>query len=70
MKKAKMACPFTGGQCVECSLYRGRHKNLCFYAHFQNTDDIKSIQKDMRWGNGRVVKTPYPEKLFSEQIAY
>jgi hypothetical protein len=64
MKKARMVCPFTGGRCVRCSLYRGRHKNLCFYAQDQNANGNKNIQKDPRWEKGRIVKTPYPGKLF------
>jgi len=30
MAKFKMACPITGGMCVECAIYRGRHYYLCF----------------------------------------
>lgn len=57
MKKT-MICPFTGKCCMECSLYRGRHQNLCFHPHFQNTNDKKGIKKDPRWENGCIVKTP------------
>jgi hypothetical protein len=55
---------------VQCSLYRGRHHNLCFYVHVQNTNDIKSTQKDPHWENGHIVKTPYPGEKFSEHIGY
>jgi hypothetical protein len=70
MKKAIMICPFTGECCMECSLYRGRHQNLCFHQHFQNINDQKDIQKDQRWENGRVVKTPYPVGSISKQMEY
>lgn len=70
MKKAIMICPFTGECCMECSLYRGRHQNLCFHPHSQNANDKKGIQKDPRWENGRIVKTPYPVQSFSKQIGY
>lgn len=30
MAKAKMVCPFSGKQCRECAVYRGRHYYLCF----------------------------------------
>ncbi len=30
MAKVKMACPISGGVCVECAIYRGRHYYLCF----------------------------------------
>lgn len=53
MKKAKMPCPFTGGRCVECSLYRGRHYNLCFSEHFQNIKNKRSINKHLRVGEKR-----------------
>jgi len=28
--KVKMICPFSGKQCRECAVYRGRHYYLCF----------------------------------------
>lgn len=30
MAKYKMVCPITGGMCVDCAIYRGRHYYLCF----------------------------------------
>ena len=30
MAKIGMICPFSGGLCKECPLYRGRHYFLCF----------------------------------------
>jgi hypothetical protein len=30
MAKRKMLCPFSGGLCKDCPLYRGRHYYLCF----------------------------------------
>jgi hypothetical protein len=50
MKKAKMVCPFTGGKCVECLLYRGRHYNLCFSEHFQSIKNKRIISRDLRVG--------------------
>jgi hypothetical protein len=33
--KEKMMCPFSGGLCKECALYRGRHYYLCFYEKYR-----------------------------------
>ncbi len=30
MAKMKMLCPFTGKECRECAVYRGRHYYFCF----------------------------------------
>jgi hypothetical protein len=51
MKRAKVICPFTGRKCMQCSLYRGRHQGLCFYAHFANTRNSRSTEK--RYGFGK-----------------
>lgn len=44
--RARRVCPFTGGKCVRCALYRGRHYNLCFTGHLQDTNDLKKSKKD------------------------
>jgi hypothetical protein len=37
-KRAKnsmnLKCPISGSACINCSLYRGKHFNLCFQDHF------------------------------------
>ena len=30
MAKRRMLCPFSSHLCRDCSVYRGRHYNLCF----------------------------------------
>ena len=50
MKKVKKICPFTRKKCVQCALYRGRHHNLCFSVHFQNTKSKKSTNKHPQTG--------------------
>ena len=35
MAKAEMMCPFSGKQCKECALYRGRHYYLCFCKQYR-----------------------------------
>lgn len=37
MAKKKMTCPISGGPCVECALYRGRHYFLCFSKHYNES---------------------------------
>lgn len=50
MKKVKRICPFTGGKCTECTLYRGRHHNLFFSDHFINVKDKKIENMPLRYG--------------------
>jgi hypothetical protein len=50
MAKAIIVCPLTGGACVKCSLYRGRHYNLSFSEHFQGIKNKKDTDKDLRTG--------------------
>ena len=38
MRRDVNKCPLSGGACVNCSLYRGRHYNLCFQDHYQGND--------------------------------
>ena len=54
MKRAKAICPFTGRKCMQCSLYRGRHQDLCFYAGIVNTKNRKSIELPVRPGGKKV----------------
>jgi hypothetical protein len=35
MAKANMLCPFSGGLCRDCPLYRGRHFYLCFCTKYR-----------------------------------
>ncbi|HOV90889.1 MAG TPA: hypothetical protein PKW07_09295 [Syntrophorhabdaceae bacterium] len=37
MAKYKMVCPITGGMCVDCAIYRGRHYYLCFSKDYHGT---------------------------------
>ena len=37
MAKHKMMCPITGGPCVECAIYRGRHYYLCYSAAYRGS---------------------------------
>ncbi len=43
MKKGRMVCPFTGGKCTKCSLYRGRHCYLFFSGNNRNPRDKKNM---------------------------
>jgi len=33
-KVVNVKCPISGNACINCSLYRGKHFNLCFQDHF------------------------------------
>jgi hypothetical protein len=50
MARLKKICPFTGKKCVECSLYRGRHLNLCFSVHLHTARGGKVKSKLLRSG--------------------
>jgi len=53
-----LKCPISGFACINCSLYRGRHFNLCFQDHFRG-DDSKGTGPIMSMGylaSGGVVK--------------
>ena len=34
-KGMNIKCPISGIACINCSLYRGKHFNLCFQDHFR-----------------------------------
>ena len=49
MAKAKMTCPFSGGRCIGCPLYRGRHQFLCFSKYYnENQEDLEDVWKQRR----------------------
>ena len=33
-RNLNIRCPISGCACINCSLYRGKHFNLCFQDHF------------------------------------
>ena len=33
-KNTNVKCPISGLACINCSLYRGKHFNLCFQDHY------------------------------------
>jgi len=35
MKRDSTKCPLSARACINCSLYRGRHYNLCFQDHYR-----------------------------------
>jgi len=37
MAKHKILCPISGGACIECAIYRGRHYYLCYSQNFRGT---------------------------------
>lgn len=37
MAKHKILCPISGGACIECAIYRGRHYYLCYSKSFRGT---------------------------------
>ncbi len=43
MRRVKMACPITGGMCLECPVYRGRHFNLCFSKDEESKEALREI---------------------------
>jgi hypothetical protein len=68
MAKTKMLCPFSGGLCKDCPVYRGRHFYLCFYPKYRGCLNKKGkIPPVLRRGyNGKFempslprVKDPY-----------
>ena len=49
MAKAKMVCPFSGGRCVECALFRGRHQFLCFSKYYnEHQEDLEDLWNQRR----------------------
>lgn len=46
MEKARMICPFTGGKCTQCSLYRGRHHYMRFSTHPHPAKEKTHAKKD------------------------
>jgi len=51
-------CPLSGRACINCSLYRGRHFNLCFQDHYRG-DNAKGTGPVKSMGYlaaGRIVK--------------
>ena len=48
MKRVKMACPITGGKCLECPVYRGRHFYLCFTKDEESLEAIREIRNKHR----------------------
>jgi len=36
--KNAVKCPISGGVCINCALFRGRHFNLCFQDHYKGDD--------------------------------
>jgi len=47
-KSINVKCPISGYVCINCSLYRGKHFNLCFQDHFRGdgtklTGPLKSM---------------------------
>lgn len=37
MAKHKILCPISGGACIECAIYRGRHYYLCYSQNYRGT---------------------------------
>jgi len=37
-KSANGKCPISGHACINCSLYRGKHFNVCFQDHYRGDD--------------------------------
>ena len=69
MKTGKKICPFTGKGCVQCSLYRGRHYNVCFSVHPHNARS--KIGRDQHPGIGKKAKMhprEIPGILYSNTI--
>jgi len=50
MKRDATKCPLSRRSCINCSLYRGRHFNLCFQDHYRG---------DNRKGTGPVRSMGY-----------
>ena len=48
VSKNIVKCPLSGKACINCSLYRGRHFNVCFQDHYRGdstklTGPLKSM---------------------------
>jgi len=46
--KDNVKCPLSGKACINCSLYRGKHFNVCFQDHYRGdstklTGPLKSM---------------------------
>jgi hypothetical protein len=48
MKKYNMVCPITGGKCIKCSLYRGRHYKLCLWEPTQSPEERNGTDKNLQ----------------------
>lgn len=46
MKKMPDMCPISGKACKNCPLYRGRHFNHCFHAHYKEYIDNVNSNKE------------------------
>jgi hypothetical protein len=46
-----LKCPISGSVCINCSLYRGKHFNLCFQDHYRG---------DSTKGTGPLFSMGYP----------
>ena len=53
MKTVKMACPITGGMCLECAVYRGRHFYLCFSKDEESKEALREI-----WAKRKLEQNP------------
>ena len=49
MAKEDMICPFSGGLCRECPIYRGRHYYLCFSKRYRG--HLEKLGGDTNKGN-------------------
>jgi len=58
LKRDITKCPLSRKACINCSLYRGRHFNLCFQDHYRNDGSKGSgpIKSMGRLAAARIVK--------------
>jgi hypothetical protein len=65
MAKQEMICPFSGGLCEECPLYRGRHYFLCFCdqyrGHLNETNGNGGTARPLAAGLWPLEKIEFPQ---------
>ncbi len=57
--KETTTCPFSGGACRQCAIYRGRHFELCA-SHNANLKKARAA-KAKAWTNSASIKWGMPE---------
>jgi hypothetical protein len=74
MAKTRMMCPFSGGICKDCPVYRGRHYYLCFCEKYRRClpEAIKDLPVSKKNSNGKFEMPSLPaskkDPYFNEML--